>query len=255
MSPEEIEQGPITGASDIFSLGVVLYELASGTNPFRGESADATTRMILGLAPPPLPDEGQGRFQRNSIASCARCSISRPSTGPARRKSQLQLEALAVPRVQKRVVLAAGAFAALVFCLVGGGIAARRGTPSEYQIYPLASLIGAERQPSFSADGTRVVFAFAGGKDAINHIYVKSVSSAGSTRLTTGTLPDFQPAFSPDGTRLAFLRRTEGRLKVMVMPSGGGIAYQRGEIVDLLREYALMTWDPDRPEPVRGRPR
>ena len=56
MSPEEIEQRPITAASDIFSLGVVLYELASGTNPFRGDSADATTRMILGLAPPPLPD-------------------------------------------------------------------------------------------------------------------------------------------------------------------------------------------------------
>jgi choline dehydrogenase-like flavoprotein len=58
-----------------------------------------------------------------------------------------------------------------------------------------------------------------------------------------GALPDFQPAFSPDGTRLAFLRRTEGRLKVMVMPSGGGSAHQCGEIVDLLREYALMTWD------------
>jgi serine/threonine protein kinase len=59
MSPEEIEQGPITAASDIFSLGVVLYELASGTNPFRGESSDATTRMILGLAPPPLPERGR----------------------------------------------------------------------------------------------------------------------------------------------------------------------------------------------------
>ena len=37
MSPEEVLQRPITAASDIFSLGIVLYELASGTNPFRGE--------------------------------------------------------------------------------------------------------------------------------------------------------------------------------------------------------------------------
>src|SRR5262249_46501014 len=105
------------------------------------------------------------------------------------------------------------------------------------------SLLGAERQPSFSADGTRVAFAFAGGKDPINHIYVTNQSSAGSTRLTMGALPDFWPAFSPDGTRLAFLRRTEGKVKVMVMPSAGGIAHQAGEIADLIREYALMTWD------------
>jgi serine/threonine protein kinase len=81
MSPEEIEQRPITAASDIFSLGVVLYELASGTNPFRSESPDATTRMILGVAPPPLPE-------RVGTASCARCSTSRQRSAPPLWKSR-----------------------------------------------------------------------------------------------------------------------------------------------------------------------
>ncbi len=241
MSPEEIEQLPITAASDIFSLGVVLYELACGANPFRGNSVDATTRMILGLAPPPLPVKARAipkELDRLLRSMLSKSAGDRPTASEVARR----LEALAVPRAQKRV-LATGALAALVVCLVGGVIAARRGTPSEYQIYPLASLLGAERQPSFSADGTRVAFAFAGGTDRINHIYVKSVSTAGSTRLTADALPDFRPAFSPDGTRLAFLRRAEGKLKVMVMPSVGGIAQQSGEIADLLREYALMAWD------------
>jgi eukaryotic-like serine/threonine-protein kinase len=242
MSPEEIEQGPITAASDIFSLGVVLYELASGTNPFRRASADATTRMILGLAPPPLPEKGKSmpkELDRLTRLMLSKSAADRPTASQV----AAQLDALAAPRVQKRVVWVASAFAALVSCLVAGGIASRRAVPSEFQISPLASLLGAERQPSFSADGTRVAFSFAGGTDPINHIYVKSVSNAGSTRLTTGALSDFWPAFSPDGTRLAFLRRTEGKLKVMVMPSTGGIAQQSGEIADLLREYALMTWD------------
>jgi Tol biopolymer transport system component len=243
MSPEEIEQAPITAASDVYSLGVVLYELAAGVNPFRGESADATTRMILGLAPPCLPERGKAipkELDRLIRSMLSKSAADRPTASDV----AAQLEALAAPRVQKRVIWAAWAFAVLVLCLVAGGLAWRRAVPFEFQISPLASLLGAESQPSFSADGTRVAFAFAGRKDAINHIYVKNVSTAGSTLLTTGALPDFRPAFSPDGTRLAFLRRTEGRLRVMVMPSGGGIAHQIGEIVDLLREYALMTWDP-----------
>ena len=60
MSPEEIEQRPITAASDIFSLGVVLYELASGTNPFRGESAGATTRNDSGIGAASVAGECQG---------------------------------------------------------------------------------------------------------------------------------------------------------------------------------------------------
>ena len=241
MSPEEIEQRPITAASDIFSLGVVLYELASGTNPFRGESAGVTTRRFWDWRRLRCR-RVSGRFQRNSIAWCARCSTSRRRTAPTLRRSRHNWTRSQY--LERRSALWWPPGDSLRLSVWWEGVS-QRGVEaqSEYQIYPLASLLGAERQPSFSADGTRVAFAFAGGKDAINHIYVKSVSSAGSTRLTMGALPDFQPAFSPDGTRLAFLRRTEGRLKVMVMPSGGGSAHQCGEIVDLLREYALMTWD------------
>ena len=193
MSPEQIEQRPITAASDIFSLGIVLYELASGTNPFRGEPAGATTRMILNLAPPPLPERVTAiprqldRLVRSMLDKSAEL---RPAAAEVAR----QLEAIAAPRVRRRSI--AWTAAALAVCAIGGGIAARRARPPELQIYPLASMLGAERQPSISADGSRVAFAFAGAKDAITHIYIKSVSSPGSTRLTSGGLPDFRPVFS-----------------------------------------------------------
>ncbi len=53
MSPEQIEGRLVLASSDIFSLGVVLYELATGRGPFRGDSGPALMSSILRDAPAP----------------------------------------------------------------------------------------------------------------------------------------------------------------------------------------------------------
>ncbi len=53
MSPEQIEGRPVLASSDIFSLGVVLYEMATGRRPFHGGSGAALMSSILRDAPPP----------------------------------------------------------------------------------------------------------------------------------------------------------------------------------------------------------
>jgi serine/threonine-protein kinase len=57
LSPEQAEGKPATGASDIYSLGVVLYECLAGRRPFDGDSAVATALSHLRDEPPPLPDD------------------------------------------------------------------------------------------------------------------------------------------------------------------------------------------------------
>ncbi len=64
MSPEQVKGATLDARSDIFSFGIVLYQLLTGVTPFRGRSSDEVFREILhGQVPPPSE-------RREEIPSC-----------------------------------------------------------------------------------------------------------------------------------------------------------------------------------------
>lgn len=56
MAPEQIMGQPVDGRSDLFSAGVLLYELLSGKKPFQGDSPTAVVYQIMNGEPVPLQE-------------------------------------------------------------------------------------------------------------------------------------------------------------------------------------------------------
>ena len=56
MSPEQISEDQLTSQTDLFSLGVIMYELLTGKHPFAAESFSRLVQKILNEEPPPMSD-------------------------------------------------------------------------------------------------------------------------------------------------------------------------------------------------------
>ena len=80
MSPEQIEGHPLDGRSDLHALGLILYEMVSGTHPFDARTPVQWVLQHLQTPPPPLAERvPNARISAGFDAVIRRCLAKRPN--------------------------------------------------------------------------------------------------------------------------------------------------------------------------------
>ena len=72
MAPEQASGQPVTAATDVYSAGIVLYEMLAGRTPFGGESAVEIALQHVQMQPPPLPSETPRSLGRVIVRALAK---------------------------------------------------------------------------------------------------------------------------------------------------------------------------------------
>lgn len=78
MSPEQIESQPVDGRSDIFSFGIVLYQMITGRLPFNGNNANSLMYEIVNKEPP-KPSSLNSAASEIMDQIIARCLAKKPA--------------------------------------------------------------------------------------------------------------------------------------------------------------------------------
>jgi serine/threonine protein kinase len=266
MSPEQARAKELDSRTDLFSFGAVLYEMATGTQPFRGESEATIYDAILNRDPVPpaelnrklpakleeiihkaLEKDRQLRYQH---ASDVRTDLQRLKRDTDSGVSRATPSTVSAP---KRYNWVLWTFVTLLVAGLGGWFASNGPRPAvrnplfSAQFTRLANFSGAKSDPAISPDGNFA--AFISNRSGAFDIWLSQTNGNNLTNLTQGRIGDARAplravGFSGDGLEVwsggtGGSGGTEGK-RLMLWPLIGGTPHNFPD-----EKAAEVAWSPD----------
>jgi serine/threonine protein kinase len=253
MSPEQVRGKDVDARTDLFSFGIVLYEMATGSLPFLGETSGMIFDAILNRAPipparlnPAIPHDldrvidkalEKDRDVRYQHASELRADLKRLRRDTTSGKIETFQEG-EEKRAGHKKTYAALATAVILLLIIA--VVLYRSRMSRWPLpssdwMQLTNFVDSATSPTISPDGRVLVFlrgpsTFAGKSD----VYLRMLPGGEPVALTHDGTAKMSPVFSPDGSQIAY--SIPGRWETWVLPTLGGEPHL------LLPNVSGLTW-------------
>ena len=245
LSPEQARSLEVDTRSDVFSLGVVLYEMVTGQNPFNREAFSEVIDAILRTEPFPLD-----KFAANAPASLQKIvtkALSKDKLDRYQQTEDLLADLRTVhaelqqriilkrtPRDRRRRISIGLVTGIAIAILVISGLRILNGRWSANGISDLSARLRftelhswkSERgqgpiDARFSHDGKWIVFTMMKNKE--ESVWVKqALPGAEARQLTSGNTTDRWPIWAPNDQQIAFVSTRDGETGIWAISATGG---------------------------------
>ncbi len=256
MSPEQVRGESVDHRSDIFSFGLVLYEMLTNRRAFGRATHADTMAAILKDPSPPMPSLGVSPALALIVSRCL--EKSREMRFQSARDLAFSLAVLADPSATTMAVPVASSTARWMKGLGAAviGIGALTGTvswlrtppPSIDTLFtnatftPFTNFPGSEQDAALSPDGRFV--SFVSDRSGPFHVWLKQVGTGPFVDLTPGPEdrrslgPNRNAGFSADGSEVWINGLVNGRLGILPLTGGTPRVF-------LMERAINAVWSPD----------
>jgi serine/threonine protein kinase len=227
MAPELLEGARATVASDIYALGLVVYEMVTGAKP--------GYQRLTEPAPSPrkqVPDLDEK--WESAILQCLERDPSRRFSSAAEVVRAIRGETSRFDRMEDSIrrhpaALVASAVVITLIALVRFLLPPPIGSNQETELTQVTTDSGLSTYPAISPDGKWVAYASDRSGAGNLDIWIQQIGGGEPIRLTQDPSDDYDPAFSPDGTRIVFRsERDHGGIYLVSMTGGEAQLFARG---------------------------
>jgi len=223
MSPEQARGIAVDSRSDQFSFGIILYEMLTGTQPFKRDSTPQTMSAIIAEDAPALPSSVPVPLKW----VVERCLEKEPAQRYAstadlhqdlrhmrEHLTDLSAQASTVAAPRARVPWPAVALGSFILGALALLPLSRGGNEVDpVDLIPFATEPETETSPAFSPDGESIAYWKAG-----NQIWIRAINNPNAVQLAEGAI-NGRPIWSPDGNRVCY--KKAGREFWCVSAAGG----------------------------------